>query len=767
MRKLARGVLTGSAAIAVVAAALAQNPAAAAPASDAPGAAVAQRPDNLPGPLTARQEAWRKQATSLLAAGKAKIEKRGTSSVVKLADGKYVEYPTEKTDNIFTILADFGSQSVRKLGSTPGPVHNTIAEPDRSVNNSTKWRADFNTAYYKDLFFDANGDGGESFKDFYKKLSSGRYDVNGDVSDWVTVPYNGSYYGDNTVENSGGAWAFVADSANAWYNAQVAAGKTKAEIQAYLAQFDVWDRNDYDHDGNFNEPDGYVDHFQAIHAGEGEDAGGGVLGEDAIWSHRWYVNGNDYGLTGPTVGGNQVLFGGTPLGDSGLWIGDYTTEPENGGLGVFSHEYGHDLGLPDYYDTNSGENGTGFWTLMSSGSWLGRGIDSIGDTPGNWGPYEKMNLGWLDYATAGAGANGSYTLGEAARTTDGAKQAVAVTLPDKTTSTSYTTPTSGQYAWWTGSADNLNVTLTRELDLTGISRATVTTKAWYDIEKGYDYLYGETSTNGGQTWTKVGAAVDGSSSGRWSTLRYDVKGGGKVLFRFRYATDGGVHLSGAFLDDILVKSGGTTLFSDDVESGTNGWTASGLKRSTGTETQTTPQFYLVENRTYTDYDAVLQTGPYNWAKGITAPDWVEHFPYQDGLLVWYVDLAYADNNTSVHPGHGLSLPVDARPQQFGYSDGTVLSNRRLPFDATFGLEATDAVTLHKEVLQGSGPNQQVVTLTADIPSRPGIPTFDDTNVDGYYLATNPQASTKVAGHGTQVTVTGQSAGTMTITVVNP
>ena len=54
-----------------------------------------------------------------------------------------------------------------------------------------------------------------------------------------------------------------------------------------------------------------------------------------------------------------------PIGDSGIWIGDYTTEPENGGLGVFAHEFGHDLGLPDLYDTAGGDNGTGFWTLMS------------------------------------------------------------------------------------------------------------------------------------------------------------------------------------------------------------------------------------------------------------------------------------------------------------------------------------------------------------------------------------------------------------------
>ena len=62
-----------------------------------------------------------------------------------------------------------------------------------------------------------------------------------------------------------------------------------AEINAYLAKFDVWDRYDYDGDGNFNEPDGYIDHFQSVHAGEGEETGGGAQGTDAIWCHRWYA----------------------------------------------------------------------------------------------------------------------------------------------------------------------------------------------------------------------------------------------------------------------------------------------------------------------------------------------------------------------------------------------------------------------------------------------------------------------------------------------
>ena len=81
------------------------------------------------------------------------------------------------------------------------------------------------------------------------------------------------------------------------------------------SQFDQWDRYDFDGDGNFNEADGYIDHFQAIHAGEGEEAG---ASPDAIWSHRWYVYGNQYGVTGPTVGGTANLIGGAQIGGSKL-----------------------------------------------------------------------------------------------------------------------------------------------------------------------------------------------------------------------------------------------------------------------------------------------------------------------------------------------------------------------------------------------------------------------------------------------------------------
>jgi immune inhibitor A len=364
----------------------------------------------------------------------------------------------------------------------------------------------------------------------------------------------------------------------------------------------------------------------------------------------------------------------------------------------------------------------------------------------------------------------------------GQDQAVIVDVDDEGIVTDYTTPNGG-HAWWTSSADDLNTTITRSLDLSGVRNATVTAKAWYDIEAGFDYLYAEYSTNGGDDWIPIGQPLDGTSNGRWAGLRYSVPGGtADTLFRFRYQTDGGVHLAGAFIDDIVVKSGGTTLFTDDVEGATD-WTAEGgFVISDGSEESIGDRYYIAENRTYVGYDATLQTGPYQFSFGLTDPEEVEHFAFEDGLLVWMVDETYGDNNNSAHTGHGLALPVDARPAPFSWSDGTKPSNRRQPFDATFGLQAVPAGPtldpetggtlpcpgLHKQVVVGHGPSQSIDYLCAWPTALAAIPTFSDSGVDAYWDATNPQNSTKTAGSGVTITVTGQTTGgTMTISVTNP
>jgi immune inhibitor A len=588
--------------------------------------AATSRPDDLPNPLADAAAAERKDAVAKLVRGEATTTTIGGNRVIEVKStgkdakgrskrSKFINYPVQREEDIFTILVDFGSQVNPSTGGTAGPVHNQIPKPDRTWDgnatddNSTYWVGDFNQAHYKDLMFGA----GESFKDFYQ--SNGRFLAKGDVSDWVKVPYNEARYGSNSFSDSQVYWPFIKDTGNAWYDAQKAAGKSDAEIKTYLAQFDKVDRYDYDHDGNFNEPDGYIDHFQAIHAGEGEEAGGGAQGADAIWSHRWYAYSNGAGRTGPA----ENLAGGTQIGNTGIWIGDYTTEPENGGLGVFAHEFGHDLGLPDLYDTAGGDNGTGFWTLMSGGSWLNHGTDSIGTTPGYMGAWEKLQLGWLDYKTVPYGTDTTVKLGPADKASRSAAQAIVVPLPDRTVTTEHNTPHSGTAEWWSGLGDNLNATLGRSIDLTGQTAGSVGAYVQGGLEVDYDYLYAEVSTNGGTSWTQVGDAVNGIFPWQQKTWDLSAYAGQNIQFRFRVATDGGV-ASEAFLDDIAVTVGGTTT-TDDVEAGACAWTASGFSIINGTTSRTVQDIYLAENRVYSGYDSTLRTGPYNFGFSNTRPDW--------------------------------------------------------------------------------------------------------------------------------------------------
>lgn len=717
--------------------------------------------DDLPSPLSDKRRALQRKAADKQADGAITPKRVGKSHVARMgtrADGKpqYVETSSTRTDQIFTILVSFGDKTDPRTGGNAGPSHGQIAQPDRNWDgnstddNSTYWVPNFDRQHYLDMFFGKK----DSFKDFYEHQSNGKFSVDGDVSGWVTVPYNEARYGSNDIPETDGYWNLVRDSVDAWYQAELQQGATPDEINEYLAQFDQWDRYDYDGDGNFNEPDGYLDHIEIVHAGEGEEAGGGTEGADAVWSHRWYAYSTDEGKTGP----GDNLLGGTAVGDSKYWVGDYTTEPENGGLGVFCHEFGHDLGLPDEYDTSGepgAENGTGFWTLMSSGSWLGKGFDSIGSTPGYMNAWDKYQLGWLDYDVVPyQGAKTKLKLGAAAKQGKN-PQAVVVTLPSQKVVTDYNTPHSGSYEWWGGSADDLDTTLTRELDLTDATKASIGTQAWYDIEEGYDFLRAEVSTDG-KTWTSLnGDGVTGSSEKKWTSLDYDLSDyvGKKVQFRWHYSTDGGLHYSGAFLDDLTLTVDGQTAWTDDVESGDSDWTADGFSRMTGTTTEQKQRFYIAENRQYTGYDDTLRTGPYNFGFSDTKPNWVEHFPYQDGLLIWYVNYAYDDNNTSVHPGAGLVLPVDAHPANMAYSDGTAVSNRIQPFDATFGRQRTDPISLHH-----AGD-------TCALPSQKAVRTFNDSKPNRYYDPANEQGSVKVAGSGTRIKVTKRANnGTLTVKV---
>jgi immune inhibitor A len=107
--------------------------------------------------------------------------------------------------------------------------------------------------------------------------------------------------------------------------------------------------------------------------------------------------------------------------------------------------------------------------------------------------------------------------------------------------------------------------------------------------------------------------------------------------------------NGFFADEIKVIADGQEIFSDGAESGDNGWTADGFRTTTGTEVNDFDNYYIASHRNHMSFDKYLKTGPYNFGFIPERPDWVEHFAYQEGLLISYWDTSQGDNNTSEHP----------------------------------------------------------------------------------------------------------------------
>jgi len=689
--------------------------------------------DNLKHPLGSRQHALKQKAFE------AKLRGENVGEVYQV-DGKYVEMKRTK-DKIWTVLGEFGTQINPTYGGTEGPAHNLIPKPDRKVDNSTIWTKDFSSEYFRQLLYSGKP-GAVSMHNFYLEQSSGQYTIGGHVTDWVQVPYNEANYGSNYCGDivCARTWLFVRDSVNAWYNAQVAAGKSAADINADLAKFDVWDRYDYNSNGNFDEPDGYIDHFQGVHAGEGEETGGGAQGTDAIWSHRWYAFYNLIGSAGPAFN----KYGGLQIGSSDYWIGDYTIEPENGGVGVFAHEFAHDLGLPDLYDTsgNTGgaENSTGFWTLMSSGSYGNSGVpkDGIGTEPIHMSAYEKLYLGWSKSRSLKFGKDNSFWLSPAEIQT-GDFQQLVVNLPDKQIDSNVGTPYAGSYFYYSGSGNDLDNSMTRSITLPAGSPQ-LAAKINYDIEQDWDYAY--LTVNGANVHTNLSTSTDpngqnfgegitGSSGGNWVDLTADLSAyaGQTVTLGFRYWTDVAAAERGASLDDIAITGQAT----DGAETDP-GWAYAGFVRTTGTITNSYYNAYLVEYRQYRGYDAGLETGPYNFGfrDDPNLQNYVEHYPYQDGLLIWYYDTSFPDNNIGDHclDGRcgGLYLPVDAHPKLLIRPDGMVWRPRVQGFDSTFGLDPTPKLCLHQNSVQKCYKGQKAKARFNDmksywVPPNPSINNF--------------------------------------------
>jgi len=202
-----------------------------------------------------------------------------------------------------------------------------------------------------------------SMRDYYLENSYGIHDVEGEVVGPILLPEPYSYY----VRSMMGISEDEPNSRTLAYDA----------IQAADSLIDF---SRFDADG-----DGFVDGVMIAFAGHGFEESGDTT---KIQSHRW------------------ELPSGKWLNLDGKTVKDYTIQPEEhgpyagggmNGVGVFCHEWGHILGLPDLYDMDFDSWGIGLWSIMGTGNYLNNS-----HTPAHFDPWCKTQLGWVNVDTVQA-----------------------------------------------------------------------------------------------------------------------------------------------------------------------------------------------------------------------------------------------------------------------------------------------------------------------------------------------------------------------------
>ncbi|MCK5126185.1 MAG: M6 family metalloprotease domain-containing protein [candidate division Zixibacteria bacterium] len=206
---------------------------------------------------------------------------------------------------------------------------------------------------YEDMMFSIGVLSTGSLVEYYQEVSYGAFTPAGTVSVWIMAPHPYSYYTDGSY----GTGSFPNNS--------------QGLLEDCVSQLDLlFDFSDFDNDG-----DGFAEGIFLVHAGPGAEETGSA---DDIWSHAWY---HEY------------------MTDDGVSTGRYSTEPEeltDGSMipiGVFCHEYGHVLGLPDLYDTDGSSEGIGVYCLMAGGSW--GALPGNPERPTHMSAEMKRRLGWM------------------------------------------------------------------------------------------------------------------------------------------------------------------------------------------------------------------------------------------------------------------------------------------------------------------------------------------------------------------------------------
>ncbi len=232
-------------------------------------------------------------------------------------------------------------------------------------------------ADYDDLLFSVGTRPLGSMRDYYREVSRGAFDISGVVTRWYTAPRSYALY-------TSGAGGFGGVPGNAQQMAADAVALADADID--LSQFD---NDGPDGVPNSGDDDGAIDALFIVHAGPGGEE---TADSDDIWSHQWNLRIPYTSADGTTA----FLYTSEPEAWAGL--APFTTAGAITSIGVFCHEFGHVLGVPDLYDTSVSiyaNEGVGEWDLMGSGVYNHLAGRPLGSTPAHFSGWSLARLGWV------------------------------------------------------------------------------------------------------------------------------------------------------------------------------------------------------------------------------------------------------------------------------------------------------------------------------------------------------------------------------------
>ncbi|BCL70141.1 immune inhibitor A [Vibrio nigripulchritudo] len=629
--------------------------------------------------------------------------------VQKPEEGELASYEEKRNKRLLGLMGSESSSSavpasiarVQEENAWTGPVTQDkvlailIEFPDYPANmvtpgETSNYYEDYTPTHYQNMLFGrdgyvgSNGNNLISMVQFYEQQSGGSYTQIGGVAGWYKAKHPAAFYG---------AQQGTTRDVNARDLVREALVAAAADPNVNLGDYDLEDRYDLDGDGNLREPDGLVDHIMIFHSGVGQEAGGGNLGSDAIWSHRWNL-GKVFAIEGttsplPNWGGSMAAY-------------DYTIQPIDAAAGVAAHEYGHDLGLPDEYDTIYGEDEWGstpgepvsYWSIMSSGSWAGLipGTEPTGFSPwarqflqnslgGNWlhgktVEFDQLNTSpqsvVLDQASS-KGSNHDY---------------LRINLPPKVVKLMDVV---GTQSFYSQRGDNLNTNSQFDVAIPAATSAALTFKVNYDIEDEYDFgrvlvngtpIAGDITTTYDPHEIGYGIGFTGVSDG-WVDANFDLTAyaGQTVTITFNYLTDGGYVKNGYWFDEVKVTADAQQVAHYNAESAHPELTFDGMILNDGRFEH--EHYYLAEWRQHEGVD-----------KGLAHINRNNHImTFDPGLVLWYVDTSHTDNGVSSHPGEGWLGVVDAdRNPQF-WSDGTPATSRYQVRDAAFNTKTGNQIHL--------------------------------------------------------------------------